>query len=334
MPGKRFCLVSALAACAAFGQNTTQTFYFTHVDDPQVLQEYLNSIRSISEVPTGTQDLSKKSITVQGTTEQVSIAAWLAKELNDAPASRQAPIRHDYPGNASPNHLVQITFLAHTSSGRELQELVNLTRSTADIQRFFPCNAIDGIVSRGTPEQADMANWLIGQMDQPAGTLKPGHVDHAFPSDPRANSAQLYVLGNIESVQAIQEAVNAVRTVADLQRLFPSNSRKALVMRGSSDQVAFADWMLGLLDRPASAAPDTTAHEYKYNTGNARDTASIARVFFVNTAENSLQLQQLTNEVRTATQMQRTFPNYQAKAILLRGTGDQVSRAEQILKDK
>jgi threonine aldolase len=92
--------------------------------------------------------------------------------------------------------------------------------------------------------------------------------------------------------------------------------------------------MLGLLDRPASAAPDTTAHEYKYNTGNARDTASIARVFFVNTAENSLQLQQLTNEVRTATQMQRTFPNYQAKAILLRGTGDQVSRAEQILKDK
>jgi hypothetical protein len=281
-----------------------------------------------------TSNWTDKSITVNGTEEQISLAAWLAKELNDAPSSRQAMVAHEYPGTAGSNDDVRVYFLANTNTPQELQEAVNITRSVADIMRFFPCNEIRAIVARGTPQQIEMSQWLLGELDQPAGSLKPGHREHPYPSDPRASLTQIYVLTNIDTPQGIQEIVNGTRSLADVQRCFPYNSRRVLAMRASTEQIAFADWILGQLDKPAAAAPDTATHEYKYNTGNARDTASVARVFFLNHVEGPQQLMELVAEVRTATNIQRTFPNSQARAIMMRGTGDQISRAELMLKDK
>jgi hypothetical protein len=334
MPGKRYYFVFALCASALFGQSAKQTFFFPEIETPQTLQEFVNTIRSIGEIRETTFSWQNKSITVQGTADQVSLAAWLAQELAAAPATRPALIRRDYPGPVADDQLVQVFFLAHTQTPQDLQELVNATRSTADIQRFFPCNAIASIVARGTRDQIDMAGWVINALDQPADALKPGHQEHSFPSDPRAGVAQLYFLASTDSPRGIQEIVNGTRSLADIQRCFPYNSRKVLLMRGTGDQIAFADWVLGLLDRPASSAADMTMHEYKVNTGYARDTATIARVFFLNHTENPQEIQQVVNDVRTATSMQRIFPNNQAKAIAMRGTGDQISRAEQMLKDK
>jgi hypothetical protein len=328
----RSCIILTLLAVAAFGQTTSQTLYFPHAD-AHALQQYFNLIRSIGDIQNASSDPDNMSITVSGTTEQVSLATWLAKEVNDPPSVRPAMMRHDYPGTVPESHVVHVFYLAHTSTPQDVQELLNMTRSTADINRFFPATGISAIVARGTPDQTDMANWLLGELDQPAGALKPGHVDHAFPSDPRASLAQIYVLANTSTPQGVQEIVNGTRSLVDVQRCFPYNSRRVLTMRGTSDQIAFADWILGLLDRPASAPPDTAPHEYKYNTGWARDTATIARVFFLN-VQNPQQLQQIVNEVRSATSILRAMPIVQPKAIAMRGTGDQISRAEQILKDK
>jgi hypothetical protein len=57
-------------------------------------------------------------------------------------------------------------------------------------------------------------------------------------------------------------------------------------------------------------------------------------VFFLNRVEDTDQLHEFVNQIRTTTRAQRTFPNSQAKAIAMRGTGDQISRAEQMLKDQ
>jgi hypothetical protein len=331
MPGTRIFFVSALCACAAIGQTTRQAFFFPEIESPAVLQSYLNTIRTIADIRDTSSDWTNKSITVQGSTDQVSLAAWIAQQLSAPPESRPALIRRDYPWPVAENHQVQIFYLAYTQSGPDLQELVNLTRSIADIQRFFPCQAITGIVARGTPEQLDMVGWVLNELDQPAGSLKPGHRDHPFPSDPRAGTAQLYVLANTDLPRSIQEIVNGTRSLADIQRCFPYNSRKVLAMRGTSDQIAFADWTLGLLDRPVPGPIDTAAHEYRYNDG---PWPTIARVFFLNHIDNPQQLQQAVNEVRSATGILRAMPISNSNAIAVRGTGDQVSRAEQMLKDK
>jgi hypothetical protein len=330
MSGKRICIVFALSACAVLGQTSNETFYFPNAEN-RALMEYVNVIRSVAAIENVTQDAAKKTITVQGTTDQLSLAAWLAKEFNAPPASRSAMVRRDYPGSVAPNDEVHIYYPAYTTSPVDLQEALNLTRSIADIQRFFPCMMQAAIVSRGTREQTDLAEWLLTELDQPAESMKPGHREHPFPADPRASLAQVYVLTNTGSPQAIQQVVNGTRSMVDIQRCFPYNARKVLAMRGTSDQIAFADWLLGLLDRPASAAVDMDAHEYRYNDGPRM---SIARVFFLSHVDNPQQLQDVVNEVRTAAGLQRTYPIIQAKAIAMRGTGDQISRAEQMLKDR
>jgi hypothetical protein len=333
MPGTRICLVTAVCALAAWGQSDSKTFYFPNVTTAPTLQEYVNVIRSVGDIKDATQDWEKKSITVKGTTEQISLAAWISQQLADAPSSRPSTVRRDYTATVAKTDQVTILFLAHATTPQALQELVNSTRSIADIQRFFPCNEAGAIVSRGTPEQTTLGAWMVQALDQPAGSVKPGHLDHPFPSDPRSNMAQIYVLRNNPATpRVLQEIVNSVRSVADIQRFFPYNAQNVIVMRGPAEQVALADWLLGQIDQPVGAVVSSQPLEYQYTDGPRG--ASVARVFFLRTADSPQKLQEIVNEVRTATHIQRFFPLAQITAIAARGTADQISQAEQLLKDR
>jgi hypothetical protein len=337
MPGKRIFLATTLVACAAFGQSTSspsRTFSFSHSTTPQTLQEAVNTIRSVGDIRDVTADAAKQAITVTGTTDQLSLAAWICNELDQTPAPRQALVQHEYPGTVPQDHVVRVFYLAHMESPQDLQSVVNLTRSIADIQRFFPFNTLSAIVSRGTPEQTDLAAWMLNEVDQPSNKpLTPGAQSRQFPADARANMAQIFVLTNTQTPQATQEIVNATRTVADIQRCFPFYSRKILAMRGSADQIAFADWVLKELDKPAgSPAPDAAVNEYRVPAG--LDKNGVARVYIVNNIENPEALQQLVRDVRSNTGIQRAYPVNQPKALAIRGTGDQIARADQIIKER
>jgi hypothetical protein len=328
MPGIRFCFATAVCALAAWGQSDSKTFYFPNANEPSVLQSYLNSIRSIGDIQNATANPEKKSITVSGNIEQLSIAAWIAQQLADAPAARPSTVRRDYPGSVGKGDEIKIYFLAHTQTPQDLQELVNATRSIADIQRFFPCNSANAILARGTTGQTEITSWMINELDQPVASLKPGRRDHPFPSDPRSNFAQLYFVANTVDPRPMQEVVNATRSVADIQRLFPYNSRKVLMMRGSAEQVLLADWILDQLDGKKPAQPA----EFQYSDGPRG--ASVTRVFFLKAIDTPQKLQETVNEVRTAIHIQRFFPVAQTMAIVARGTADQISQAEQLLKDR
>lgn len=338
MPGRHICILTALLAGAAFGQSASRTFYFSHVDSPKALQESLNMVRSMGDIRDATADVEKKSITVSGTPEQISVAAWLCNELDRAPESRPAMVRREYPGTLTDtrgeNQVLRAYFLAHIESQQELQEVTNLSRSIADIQRFFPHNGVYAIVARGTKEQTDLTDWLLSELDRPSNTpMEPGHREHSFSSDPRAGVAQLYVLANTETPTAVQEIVNCTRSMADIQRVFPFTSRKVLAMRASAEQIDFADWMLQELDKPAAGAVlDSAPHEYRVPFTVEKN--SMARVFFLNHVESPQALQEIVNLVRSTVAVPRAFPNNQSKALAMRGTADQIARAEQIIKEQ
>jgi general secretion pathway protein D len=59
-------------------------------------------------------------------------------------------------------------------------------------------------------------------------------------------------LTNVTSPQEMQEIANAVRTVGNINRVFPSNSQKALVVRATKDQMALTEKLLRDLDKPKS----------------------------------------------------------------------------------
>ncbi|MDE3167546.1 MAG: hypothetical protein KGN36_17220 [Acidobacteriota bacterium] len=62
--------------------------------------------------------------------------------------------------------------------------------------------------------------------------------------------AKVFYLQNVNGPQELQEIVNAVRSVADIQRFFPYNSQNAIIAKGSADQIALAGKILHDLDKP------------------------------------------------------------------------------------
>ena len=64
--------------------------------------------------------------------------------------------------------------------------------------------------------------------------------------------AQTFYLTNVSSPQEIQEIVNAVRSIAELQRVVAFTSQNAILVRGEADKVALASKMIHDLDKPRS----------------------------------------------------------------------------------
>lgn len=62
--------------------------------------------------------------------------------------------------------------------------------------------------------------------------------------------AQTFYLNNVSAPQEIQEIVNAVRSIAELQRVVAFTSQSAIIVRGEADQVALAAKMIHDLDKP------------------------------------------------------------------------------------
>jgi general secretion pathway protein D len=63
---------------------------------------------------------------------------------------------------------------------------------------------------------------------------------------------KVFYVTNATSVQEFQEIATAVRTVAEIRRVFTYNSQKALIVRGTADAVALTEALIHDLDKPKS----------------------------------------------------------------------------------
>jgi len=63
---------------------------------------------------------------------------------------------------------------------------------------------------------------------------------------------KVFYLSNVTTPQELQEIVTAVRSVADIQRLFVYNAQNAIIARGEADRIALAGKIIHDLDKPKS----------------------------------------------------------------------------------
>ena len=61
---------------------------------------------------------------------------------------------------------------------------------------------------------------------------------------------KVFYVTNATSVQEFQEIATAIRTVAEIRRVFTYNAQKAMMVRGTLDQVALAEKLIHDLDKP------------------------------------------------------------------------------------
>jgi general secretion pathway protein D len=64
------------------------------------------------------------------------------------------------------------------------------------------------------------------------------------------NVVRVFYVQNATSVQEFQEMATAVRSIAEIRRVFTYNAQRAIVLRGTPDQVALAEKLIHDLDKP------------------------------------------------------------------------------------
>jgi hypothetical protein len=318
-------ILALAASTAALAQDTQHVYHFTNLSTPASFQEVTNVFRTLADLNKIVSDPASKTITTSGGAAQIAIADWLAPRLDGTYGTVSQ--LYQVPGTA--DDVVQVINASAAQTPAALQELVNVVRTAADINRVFPFNATKSIVVRAASERVKLASWLVSQLLSPPASMPAEFLlMNDLPRFPQKR-IHLYVLQKATSPTAIQETVNIVRTMADVNRVFPFNQTNAVVARGNDEQIAICDWLIPALDKTPPGAGVASEH---IQILSPYPTEAEERVFYLPLTSTQTDVLQLINRIRTDTGMNRVFPSFTAMAISLRGNAAQVAKAEEIVR--
>lgn len=178
---------------------------------------------------------------------------------------------------------------------------------------------------QGTPEQLAFANWLFVALDQPVGAPANAAVSEFTLAGVSDNIVRIYSMTNAETVQQFQEIATAIRTVAEIRRLFTYNDTRTVIMRGTPDQMALTDWLFPLMDRPLRQPIQHGASSQSVIPAPHDD--GVTQVFYAANAPTIKDFQELAITLRTITQTGRVFTYNDGRAIVMRGLAGQIDMA-------
>jgi hypothetical protein len=315
---------AALFTALGFGQ--TDTFYFTQPATPADMTAVTTAIRTVVDLQDIMPDPEHRSLQAHGPVEKLVTADWLFQQLDQPGGAVGSGAPAEYKMFGDRGEAIAVIPLSPAATGADITAAVTAIRTVADIQRLFPYEARKAIVGRGTPEKIAAAEWMVNQVlpydgqaptgDSPPYPMEPERLDKAdgnsvlqiFRMDPKSTDPELTAM------------VTAIRTTADLQRLFPFSSGKALIARASPAQVAVAGWMVHEMAKPAdpSAVHQTTMPDL---------IDGVIRIFYVGQQSGPMDVTPLVSQLRSTLGLQRVFPFSQPPAVVLRGRPDQMSTA-------
>jgi hypothetical protein len=221
-----------------------RVFYLEYAPSPQHLQEMATVVRVTADVPRLLLYHATKAMVVRGTRAQVTLAAWLVKELDQA-ASPAAGAK-EYRASPGEDDVVRIFYAGFTKTPQELQEAATLLRSIADVRRLVVYQGTKSITARGTAAQMALLAWLLNQLGSPQGRTA-GAIEHEV-ADGSGEMVRIFHL-HTGTPQEVQEFATTVRRMADVPRLFVYNASRALAVRGKVYQIAIAQRLMDERDR-------------------------------------------------------------------------------------
>lgn len=319
--------IAILFATAAWGQSAAgRVFTFTYALAPIDIQQITNAVRTMGENTQVTLDTATKTLTVNGTPQQIAMAAWVFSALDQAAPANYAT--QEFRPAGSVNDLVRVMYLSHAQTPQSLQEIVNSVRTIPEMSKVFPYSAQNAVVIRGSDNQVAMTEWLFHQLDLPAG-LQPAlsSVVHQYATPGVANDkAQVLFLTHPWSPQSLQQITNTLRVISQLTKVFPCTAIGAVSVRGAATTVALAAWLFNQLDQAPLATPPAP-QEYQM-PGGADD---VTQVFYLAPGTSAESLQDIVAEVRPAVD-KHAFPNSALNAVTLRGTAAQIAAADALIR--
>lgn len=296
------------------------------------MQEIATSVRSIADV---LADVDQGKVSLQGKPDAIKLAEWVFNQLDAAePGSAEMQAFQ----TTGTENQVRIYYIRNAETTQQFQELATAVRSVGDVRRVFTYNLPKALVVRTNRDQMALADWMIGQLDQPANAHSGGeheyHMTAGFQFDD--SDTRIFYLTHAATAQDFQEVATTIRSIADIRRVFTYNAPRALVIRGATEQIALAAWLVNQLDTMNTGRPRETSEVYSYNAPVAyigKDDATAVRVFFLNHVGDQFDLQRTASQVRAATQIRRIFTYNAPRALIVRGNTDQLQAAEQLVKN-
>jgi hypothetical protein len=226
--------------------------------------------------------------------------------------------------------VVRIFTTANTANIQEFQEIAQLLRTVVDIRRIFTNNALSAIVLRADAAQIGLAEPLFDALDQPADAPKQHRVSSEFLlAGDKEGVTRVFFVANAATIQAFQEMAQLIRTAVEVRRTFTLNAPKAIIVRGTADQVAMAEWLLNEADQASTVMPDQAVREYR--TPGAGDLA--VRVFYVPGAASIQDFQRIAQQVRGAQGILKVSQYNDRRLLTVKGTTAQIAAAERVIKE-
>src|SRR5438552_12246127 len=83
------------------------------------------------------------------------------------------------------------------------------------------------------------------------GALIATSVTSAQPAAPQSIERVLY-LTNGETPQNLEEIATTIRSVGDIRQVSVDAEKATVTVRGTANQIAFAEWLVNELDKPSN----------------------------------------------------------------------------------
>jgi hypothetical protein len=327
-----FAAIGFAVASIASAQNST-VLTFAHTEGKQNMQEIATAIRTVADVKDIQVDEAAKTVKLGSGADQLKLAEWMFGLL-DAPDPASAA-KYEYQTTGDEN-VVHLYFLKTPATKQEFQEVVTAVRTVADIRRVFTYNAPMAMIARGTADGIALADWLVSELDQPSSAHTSAVHEYRMAAGFFRDESyiRVFYLQHTATGPDFQELVTATRTIADIRRVLNCNAPRAMIVRSTPDQGKLAAWLVDQLDTQNTGQPrQASPIYYTYQPTAQPEDATAVRVFFLNHAGSTQDFENAAVRVRTTAQIRRVFTYNAPRALVVRGSTDQLTVAEQLVKD-
>lgn len=294
----------------------TGTWRFATTQPAQGLQEAATIVRTVASVSQVSVDIPTATLTFSGPVGAVNFAEWILPQIDKTTGDAAV---HEY--RLPSGDIGRVNFVPNLQTPQELQSLLTILRTVADVQKIFTFSSNHAVVLLGPDWQVAFSEWIIDQIDRPIQP-KPDSTPHEFTvggPDFRGmgHGARLNFLSNMTSPQQSQELLTVLRTVGDIMKIFSYSTGHALVLRAGDSDLQRAEWLIQQLDLPAGQTSGTTSF-------TAQSGDDVTRVFRLRNAAPQ-GIQAAVNGLRSELNIKKIFPTMAPASIVVRGTADQIA---------
>lgn len=141
------------------------------------------------------------------------------------------------------------------------------------------------------------------------------------------NVERVFQFIHTDTVPSYQQMATVIRSILEIRQLSVDAGNRTMTLRGTPEQAATAEWLFKTLDK-TEGSQDTAIRVYPM----PGDKDDIVRVFYLTKAETAQQLQEQATRIRSATGFRRAFTYNPLRALVVRGTADQIAQAERLIK--